>query len=189
MNQPATSHAATCSDAQLIVRVGQRDREAFVELYDRFSRPLFSFAFRVLNDQKDAEDVLQDVFLQIWHKADAFSTVRGTPFGWAVSMTRNKAIDHLRSKRRRMQLFTETTTIEILENATLEATRNFDADQNAEIRSSIDDLPHPQRQAIEMAFFSGLTHLEIAGQLQTPLGTIKARIRRGMLTLRELVER
>ncbi len=165
--------------------IAQGDREAFAAFYDRYSKPLYSLAFRVVNNTKDAEDVLQEVFLKIWEKAASFDETIGTPFNWAASMTRNKAIDRLRSKRRHARIFAEANESAVLEAISFVADPAFDREQTAQIRTAVKGLPDDQRHAIELAFFGGLTHLEIAGVLEEPPGTIKARIRRGMLRLRD----
>jgi RNA polymerase sigma-70 factor (ECF subfamily) len=177
-------------DVELLRRIADGDRSAFSDFYDQYSGLLFSIAIKVLNDSKEAEDVLQEVFMQIWNKADAYDQLLGKPASWAVTLTRNKAIDRIRASQRRSRL---------LEQATVEAAATPDdspsaneklyGKENAQmVRSVVAALPLEQRRAIELAFFSGLTQDEIAKTLQEPLGTIKARIRRGMLKLREKLE-
>ena len=177
-------------EIELLRRVAQGDRRGFEELYDRFSGVLFSTAYRVLNNQEAAEDVLQDVFVQIWEKAPLYDPTRGKPMTWAITLTRNKAIDRLRSAqcRSRLQdeLLQESQTAEQFDDRS-----SFDAastsDTNKLVHGAIQKLSKDQREAIELAFFSSLTQLEIAERLKLPLGTIKARIRRGMMRLRDLL--
>ncbi len=179
-------------EIELLKRVGQGDRLAFSDLYDRFSGVLFSTAFRILNNQEGAEDVLQDVFVQIWEKAPLYDPSRGKPLTWAVTLTRNKAIDRLRSLQRRYrmqeQVEKESQTFEQFDDRS-----SLDAVDSVEkghlVREAITKLSKEQREAIELAFFSGLTQTEIAEHLNEPLGTVKARIRRGMMKLREVLER
>jgi RNA polymerase sigma-70 factor, ECF subfamily len=179
------------AEIALLRRVAQGDRRSFEELYDRFSGILFSTAYRVLNNQEAAEDVLQDVFIQIWEKAPLYDPSRGKPITWAVTMTRNKAIDRLRSTQRRSRLQDdaqrEAETFEQFDDRS-----SFDAaaagDTSKLVREAIQKLSQDQREAIELAFFSSLTQTEIAERLSEPLGTIKARIRRGMMRLRDLLE-
>ncbi|HYV30081.1 MAG TPA: sigma-70 family RNA polymerase sigma factor [Candidatus Binatia bacterium] len=183
MNTPPT----TIDDAQLLQRVGQRDRQAFSQLYDRYAAILYTTILRVLNHSDEASDVLQEVFLQIWDKAATYDPALGRPFSWALTLARNKAIDRLRSLRRRYS-FIEEVTHEMEEEARpLSAGPDevFTQEQAAVIRAAVATLPLEQRQAIEMAFLGGLTQNEIATTLNQPLGTIKARIRRGMLKLRD----
>ena len=178
------------AELALLQRVAQGDRVSFEMLYDRFSGVLFSTAYRVLNNQEAAEDVLQDVFIQIWEKAPLYDPARGKPMTWAVTLTRNKAIDRLRSTVRRNRLHDdverEAETFEQFDDRS-----SFDAVAAGEtsqiVRDAIQKLSKDQREAIELAFFSSLTQREIAERLNEPLGTIKARIRRGMMKLREVL--
>jgi RNA polymerase sigma-70 factor, ECF subfamily len=178
------------AEIELLRRIGQGDRRSFEELYDRFSGVLFSTAIRVLNNQAAAEDVLQDVFIQIWEKAPLYNSAIGKPLTWAVTLTRNKAIDRLRSTQRRIRLQDDVQR----ESAIFEQSddrNSFDGVVSAEmsklVREAIQKLSKDQRQVIELAFFSSMTHAEIAERLNEPLGTIKARIRRGMIKLREMI--
>lgn len=184
---PVNTPITTTDDVQLLRRVSQRDRQAFSQLYDRYSGVLYSTIHRVLNNPDEASDVLQDVFLQIWDKAATYDPALGKPFSWALAMARNKAIDRLRSLKRRYS-FIEEVTHEMAEEAHVPipgADDVFTQEQAGVIRSAVATLPLEQRQAIEMAFLGGLTQNEIATSLNQPLGTIKARIRRGMLKLRD----
>ena len=178
------------AEIALLRRVAQGDRRGFEELYDRFSRVLFSTAYRVLNNQEAAEDVLQDVFIQIWEKAPLYDPSRGKPITWAITLTRNKAIDRLRSTVRRNRLGDELE-IEAQSQDQFDDRSSFDAlaaeDRGKLVREAIQKLSEDQREAIELAFFSSLTQLEISERLNVPLGTIKARIRRGMLRLRDVL--
>ena len=186
-NTRELSQASASSEAQLIRRVGQRDPEAFAALYDCYSKPLYSFVLRILNDPQEAEDVLQEVFLRIWEKASCFDEAAGKPFTWAISITRNKAIDRLRTRQRKLQVFGETDDSDVVVSGPGETQRdeNVWRDLVAQIRRVVEELPGEQRESIELAFFNGLTHMEIARALEEPLGTVKARIRRGMLRLRD----
>lgn len=175
-------------EVSLLRRVARGDQAAFADLYDRLSGVLYSIASRILGDPKDAEDVLQDAFIQIWDKAGAFDPESGSPLGWAATLTRNRAIDRLRATRRRRQWIEDVASAagSAPEAQTPEVIVGVEArEQAARIRSALQLLPADQRQAIELAFFGGLTQNEIAARLHQPLGTVKARIRRGMLRLRE----
>jgi RNA polymerase sigma-70 factor (ECF subfamily) len=177
------------ADARLLSRVAAGDRAAFGELYDRFSRPLFATALRILRDSTEAQDVVHDAFITLWEKANAFENARGTAFAWAVTLTRNRAIDRLRSRRRRAQLLegSAPSDLGLDENSSgpsADAAADT-SDQASAVRAAVATLPADQQQALQLAFFGGLTQDEIATRLQTPLGTIKARIRRGLLKLRE----
>jgi RNA polymerase sigma-70 factor (ECF subfamily) len=178
------------TEAELLRRVGEGDRAAFGQLYDRFSGVLFSVAYRVLNDSNAAEDVLQDVFVQIWEKAPLYDPSRGKPMTWAITMTRNKAIDRLRSAQRRNRLQGEVVE-EAKSLAQFEDSGSAEAVEAAEtgqiVLEALEQLPTDQRVPIEMAFLKSMTQSEIAEALGEPLGTIKARIRRGLLRLRQIV--
>jgi RNA polymerase sigma-70 factor (ECF subfamily) len=163
----------------LMQRTGQGDRGSFEQLYERFSGVLFSTALNVLGNQEAAEDVLQDVFVAIWEKAPLYDSVRGKPLTWAVTLTRYKAIDRLRSLQRKG----------LLHDRIEQETKIFEEHTG---RTSLDEVDASEkskivREAIELAFFDGLTQAEIAKKLRQPLGTVKARIRRGMLKLREII--
>ena len=179
------------SEIELLRQVGQGDRRSFEQLYERFSGVLFSIAYRMLNSQEAAEDVLQDVFVQIWKKAPLFDPTRGRPMTWAVTLTRNKAIDLIRSAQRRSGLH-DTMLREKRALRYFDDRSSFDAVASDEmsklVRAAIEKLSKEQRVAIELAFVASMTQAEIAEYLDQPLGTIKARIRRGMLALREMIE-
>lgn len=175
---------------QLLSRIAAGNRSALGEFYDLMAPGLFIFALRMLNDAQDAEEVVQDVFVQIWNKAQRFDPALGLPSSWALGIARNRCIDRLRSRQRRARVLVE------LENG-VEIQPAIDGraepsergqDELCAVRSAITSLQKEQRQAIEMAFFGGLSHYEIAETLHEPLGTIKARIRRGMLKLRESLQ-
>lgn len=184
----------TAPDVELLSRMVQGDSAALGCFYDQHSGTLFALACRILGDSKEAEDVLQEVFLQIWDKAAAFNPAMGRPLTWALTLTRHKAIDRLRaSQRRHARLVAETETDKVEDYPAPAASAPELArvsEQGELIRSALAGLPLQQRRAIELAFFEGLSQTEIATVLNEPLGTIKARIRRGMLKLRaELGER
>lgn len=186
LNIPPT----TADEAQLLARIAQGDRLAFSQLYDRYAGILYSTILRVLNNPEEANDVLQDVFLQIWNRAGAYDPALGKPFTWAMTLTRNKAIDRLRALKRRYSFIEELTLEMEAESRPRPGTPSdlLTNDQSALVRAAVATLPLEQRQAIEMAFLGGLSQQEIADSLQQPLGTIKARIRRGMLRLREALK-
>ncbi len=178
------------ADREMIERIGRGDQSAFSALYDRLSRPLYSLALRMLGDAGDAQDALQDVFLQIWSRAATYNPEQSTVFSWTVLLTRSRVIDRLRARKRRLRVVASATGDEdadVADASTMESAADT-ADKNdeaARVRSVLNNLPSEQREAIELAFFGHLTHHEIAARLGEPLGTIKARIRRGLLKLRE----
>jgi RNA polymerase sigma-70 factor, ECF subfamily len=186
-----TSTAQKMRDQEMIAQIGRRDQGAFSALYDRLSGPLYSLAFKMLGDASDAQDALQEVFVQIWSRASTYDPEKSSVFSWAVLLTRSRAIDRLRARDRRLRVVVESTAENKVAQATDASTVESAADtankkdEAAHVRSLLNNLPEDQRQAIELAFFGHRTHHEIAAQLGQPLGTVKARIRRGLLKLRE----
>ena len=178
-------------DATLLQAVARRDEAAFSELYDRLSRPVFSLVVRVLRSRAEAEEVLQEAFWQIWERAPDYRVELGTAFCWIVTIARRKAIDRLRANARHLQRIVEAqgmrTDDDVVSPAGLET---LAADERgAAVRVALARLGPGERRAIVLAFFDGLTHDEIADVLRTPVGTIKARIRRGMLKLKPALAR
>jgi RNA polymerase sigma-70 factor (ECF subfamily) len=177
----------TVDDAQLLRRIARQDRSAFSQLYDRYATILYSTILRVLDNQDEAAEVMQDVFAQIWEKAGMFDPVAGHPFNWILTFARRAAIDRLRAQKR-CYSFVEEIAQELksdtnfFDRGTAEI---FGREKASMIRAVVETLPLEQRQAIEMAFLGGLTQNEVSEILRQPLGIIKARIRRGMLILRE----
>ena len=174
--------------ARLLAAISRGDKSALASLYDSLSRPLYSLAHRILNDSAEAQDVIQDVFLQIWRKAGTFETSRGSVFGWAATLTRNRAIDRVRMRKRRTELLADSAAD--VQPAPLSGDLDSGGslwmqEKATAVRSALGGLAPDQQKAIELAFFSGLTQLQIAARLNEPLGTIKARIRRGLLKLKE----
>lgn len=149
-------------------------------LYDRYSKVVYSVALRVLRDPASAEDVLQEIFLQIWRSPDGFIATRGTLGGWLAVVSRNRSIDTLR--RRRPSEPVDEMVLPSAYDLGAEAIRNGMMDK---ARGLIHTLPVEQRKTLEMAFFDGLTHSEIAELTGDPLGTVKTRIRSALLTLRK----
>jgi RNA polymerase sigma-70 factor (ECF subfamily) len=177
-------------EVELIRKIGQGDRASFAEFYEKFGGVIYSTAMRVLNDPRDAEDVAQEVFVMIWEKANMYDPTRGKPLTWAVTMTRNKSIDRLRSLQRRFRLRDELENEAAAADVTTDRVPLDDVETQERgqiLRSAVMKLSKEQREVIEMAYFSGLTQNEIADRLHEPLGTVKARIRRGMIKLRRLV--
>jgi RNA polymerase sigma-70 factor (ECF subfamily) len=178
-------------DAQLVQRMAQRDQQAFATIYDRFSGPLYGTALRILREPAEAQDVVHDVFVTLWEKAAAFDAARGSAFSWAVTLVRNRSIDRLRMRRRRQEILAESAPEEFgHDSGGLAASGDESAaagDDARAIRAAVAALPLEQQRAVELAFFSGLTQEEIARRLAEPIGTVKARIRRGLLKLRDLL--
>jgi RNA polymerase sigma-70 factor, ECF subfamily len=174
---------------ELIKRIASGDESALSEFYDRFAVTLYSVAMKIMKEARDAEDALQEGLVYIWRKAAVYDPRLSSPYSWAVMIVRNKCIDRLRS-RLRVERIVERATAEFANRCDvdeLSAAEPELREQRIAVRSILSQLTVEQRQALELAFFSGLTHEEIASHLETPLGTIKARIRRGLLRLREVL--
>ena len=175
----ADTRAAVPSDASLVSAIASGDESAMGQLYDRYSPIVYSTALRVLGDAGMAEDLLQEIFMQLWRNPAAFDSKRGTLAPWLAAITRNRAIDWLR--RRRPE--TPVTDVALSTEPDL-ASQTELAFSVGKIRTMLDSMPKTQRDALEMAYFEGLTHSEIAARTGQPLGTIKTRIRSGLLALR-----
>ncbi|HEX7630802.1 MAG TPA: sigma-70 family RNA polymerase sigma factor [Lacunisphaera sp.] len=174
--------------ARLVAEMAEGDRRALAQLYDEFSGPVYSLAVRLLGDQAEAQDLVQEIFLQVWLTAGSYEPGRGTVFSWLVTLTRNRAIDRIRKRRRRAELLSEAAP-DLQPAAPAgdgdSATALWFRERAAAVQSALAEVPPDQKQAIELAFFGGLTQQEIAARLNEPLGTIKARIRRGLLRLKD----
>lgn len=170
----------------LLHRIAEEDAKAFAELYDRFFGVLYSVAISILRDESEAEDALQEVFMKVWRNAQRYSPQFGRPVTWLMTLTRNASIDRLRSRKRDVTWNVSGDDFDLFEpsHAVNEPLPIISKETAALVRGALRELPQDQRQAISLAFFTGLTQTEIADKLQQPLGTIKARIRRGMLKLR-----
>ncbi len=177
------------TDDDLIGRLAHGDIDALEALYARYARPVFSLAVRILGDEGEAEEVTQDVFERAWRHASSFDRARGQFATWLLSMTHHVAIDVLRKRRRRPQAVGgETASVTLMLVADPQADVAATASEHlngTRVRHALQSLPDAQRTAIELAYYGGLSHLEIAATLGEPLGTIKARIRRGMERLRD----
>ncbi len=176
----ATNSNALTSDLALVRAVRAGDESAMAALYDRYSPIVYSVALRVLKDTSAAEDVLQDIFMQLWRNPAAFDSSRGNMAAWLAVISRNRAIDSLR--RRRPESDIEDVVISVQPDLALDAERARAMDK---VRGTLQGMPAAQRSALEMAYFDGLSHSEIAEKTGEPLGTIKTRIRTGLLVLRK----
>ncbi|GGA55498.1 DNA-directed RNA polymerase sigma-70 factor [Edaphobacter acidisoli] len=180
MGLVAPSTPSSETDAALLGRVQKGDEQAMAVLYDRYSKVVYSVALRVLRDPAAAEDVLQEVFMQVWRNPTGFEAARGSMGGWLAVVARNRSIDALRRKRPMDQV--EAIALASNYNLADEAERNSMVER---ARSVMVRLPLEQRKTLEMAFFDGLTHTEIAEMTGDPLGTVKTRIRSGLASLRK----
>jgi RNA polymerase sigma-70 factor (ECF subfamily) len=170
-------------DTTMLTRIGQRDENALEAVFRRYSGPVYSVALRVLRDTGQAEDILQEVFLQLWRKPAAFVQNRGSLGAWLVVIARNRAIDVLRRRKPSDSVDDVVLTSPI--NVADEAERNIAMQR---VRAVIANLPEEQRRTLDLAYFEGLSHTEIASRTGDPLGTVKTRIRQALITLRKALE-
>ncbi|MAB76520.1 MAG: hypothetical protein CMO47_08695 [Verrucomicrobiales bacterium] len=178
------------AEAELMRRVANKEQDAFSELTQKYSALIFSTAFKVLNHYEDTEDVMNEVLATIWKKADTYHSQKGSLVTWICTTSRNRAIDRVRSVQRRSALYDKfeaklegekpdgrTTGREVL----------YRSDARQVLRSAVVSLSPDQREVIELAYFEGLTQKQIAERIDSPLGTVKARIRRGVERLRSSI--
>jgi RNA polymerase sigma-70 factor, ECF subfamily len=179
-----TSNSDTASgssdDSTLLARIGQGDETGMEAIFKRYSGPVYSVALRVLHDSGQAEDVMQEIFLQLWRNPEAFVHGRGSLGAWLVVVARNRAIDVLR--RRKPTDSVDDVVLASPCDISAEAERNGMMEK---VRVILADLPEEQRKSLELAYFEGLTHSEIASRTGDPLGTVKTRIRLGLMSLRK----
>jgi RNA polymerase sigma-70 factor, ECF subfamily len=173
-------------DAMLVERLLQMDVAAFEQLYDRHSRVVYAVVVRILRQGATAEEVVQDVFLQLWRNASSYDTARGPFLPWLLTMARNRALDHLRLKGEKQRRREDQTD----ELPPLPVKPDFETGldekrQAMRVRAAMAALQPQQKKAIELAYFEGLSHSEIAAKLQEPLGTVKSWIRNGLGRLKE----
>ena len=176
------------ADEDLISLVGDGDAEAFALLYDRHSRAAYSLAYRLMNGRQAAEDLLQDSFIKVWRSAGGYRVGRGSVRTWILSIVRNRAIDQFRSdasRRRTRDEVEGSTPTSYPSEAFAETWRNT---QQEQLREVLKMLPQEQLRILELAYFSGYTHVEIAERLSLPLGTVKGRMRLGLEKLRNHTE-
>jgi RNA polymerase sigma-70 factor (ECF subfamily) len=171
----------------LIQQVAKQDRDAFSQLYDRFSTLVFTLAMRMLKARSDAEDLLQEVFVQVWRQAENYSAERGSPEAWIVNIARSRAIDKIRSIRRMQKSFVLTDDPARVESSENVESSAAESETRLTMNSALANLPDTQRKVLELAYFDGLTQSEIADRLAEPLGTIKTRMRSGIQKLREIL--
>ena len=177
---PSAKDQPQVTDSMLISRIRAGDEDALATLHDRYSQVVYSVALRVLGETSQAEDILQEIFLQLWRNPQTFDSNRGSLGAWLAVITRHRAIDLLR--RRRPESDIEDVIVAVDTRLEQTTDRNMAV---AKIRAVVERLPAEQRKPLEMAFFEGLTHSEIATKTGEPLGTVKTRIRSALLTLRK----
>ena len=186
----ASARDERLADQAALARLARGDQNALAELYDRHARPIYSLALRILRERADAEDVVQEVFAQAWNQAARFDTGRGAVAAWLLMMARSRAIDRLRARRSRPETASDAAVVERMPDAAVRQDLQLLSSEQVEIlKTALNGLPAPQREALELAYYEGLTHTEIAERLSEPLGTVKTRIRQAVIRLRESLGR
>jgi len=192
MSDPATV-AATAGDDALVARAALGDERAIAALYDRYGGVLYAVAYRIVGERADAEEVVVEAFAQAWREAPRFETSRGSVAGWLTVIARSRALDLLRARGRRDRI-TATAAAErpdappAMGDWRSDPAASMDhAERRARVQEALAILSPPQRQAIELAYYEGLSQSEIAERLEEPLGTIKTRVRLGMQKLRDVL--
>ncbi|MCH7750133.1 MAG: sigma-70 family RNA polymerase sigma factor [Acidobacteria bacterium] len=178
-------------DREMVQRMAEGDPEALAAVYDRHIRSVFGLAMRVLQDQGDAEDVVQEVFSQAWTQAKRYDATRGSVASWLLMMSRSRAIDRLRSRRATPDsapIPHDAAVVELPDPARDAEHGVLTVESAARLRVALTSLPLTQRVAIELAYFEGLTQTQIVERLERPLGTVKTMIRTGLLQLREALD-
>ncbi len=189
---PRADLAEHASDLDLVGRIRAGDAAALDALYARYASPVYSLVWKILQSAEDAEDVALDVFFQVWRQADRYDSARGAPAAWIFTLARSRAIDRLRARHRRedrtISFDDPATPLDPMDDAASpDHVASFRQARDA-VRGAMDVLSPAQREAIELAFFRGLTHVEIAARLSQPLGTVKTRIRQGLIRLRKALD-
>lgn len=174
---------SAAQDELLLERVRARDHHAMTDLFDRYSRMVYSVALRVLKDPGQAEDVMQDVFFNLWENSKSFTSGRGSLGAWLMVVARNRSIDALR--RRKPSDSVDDVVLPAKTNLAAEAERNTIMEK---VRAVMNGLPQDQQKSLQLAFFEGLSHSEIAARTGDPLGTVKTRIRTALISVRKAIE-
>ena len=187
---PVSPQAASTIDPKLLARVVKGEQQALSQLYDLSSTLLYSLALRILDDPEEAAQLLQDVYLEVWKKVARYDVGRGTPIAWLITLTRSRAIDRLRARGMRTPRQNgQPLNLQASAPVTEQHPTPFDAQADQELRQLVSNalagLPQAQQQAIELAYYDGFSHADIAITLNQPLGTVKTRMKLGMFKLRE----
>jgi len=183
-----TTPTGQTHDTVLMERISGGDPQALAHLYERHGGAVLALCLRILRDRAEAEDVLEEVFWELWQRRGRYDRERSSPFSYLMTLSRSRALDRLRFRRRREGVWHGLPEGELpaggspgpYEDALL-------AEQRAAIERALQELPEPSRRAVELNFFEGLSHREIADRLGDPLGTVKTRIRQGLLALRKVL--
>ena len=174
------------TDAELIGKIVQRERDAFDLFYERYAQIIFNLCVRILKDEAESEDVMQEIFVQIWKEAQRFDASRASVKTWLFTIARSRSLDRYRS-RKTVQSRMEPTPEEELQNVSNEADPQANSVMQQYVGNALNRLSKEQRLVLELSYYEGLTQEEIAGRLKEPLGTIKSRIRAALIKLRSLI--
>ncbi len=186
----ASAARAVVDDVRLMSGIRRGDSRALEAFYDLYAKRVFALCVRMLRDPTEAEELMQEVFWEVWRRSDRYEAARGAPLSYLLKLARSRALDRLRRDRRRedLRLRADLEPGSLLNSAVVDPKAEGDAicaEQRRAIGLALGSLPAAQRRAVMLAFFDGLTHREIATALDVPLGTIKTRIRKGLLRLRD----
>ncbi|MBM4134400.1 MAG: sigma-70 family RNA polymerase sigma factor [Nitrospira sp.] len=184
----SSTRPASALSPDLLAQVAKGSQQAFEELYDQSSALLYTLALRILGDRDEATELLQEIYLEVWRKVARYDVGRGSPMAWLVTLARSRAIDRLRSRASKGYGTTDPIDDRLAAQLPNEGPSPLEDQQQTELRASVRkalaELPEGQQQALELAYFEGLSHTEIAERLRQPVGTIKTRIKLGMTKLK-----
>jgi RNA polymerase sigma-70 factor (ECF subfamily) len=185
-------HVSDPTDRDLLQRIVARDTVALADLYDRHSGLLFGLILRIVRDRTDAEDLLQEVFVRVWTRAVSYDPLLGAPTSWLVRLARNLAIDRIRARKRgaKVSSLDESAVDAVPPSTDIRSPETvvLAGERRGTVMDALAGLPEEQRCLIEAAFFEGYTHSELAARFGLPLGTVKTRIRTGMIAMRQRLE-
>lgn len=193
MSSPTVSDksASQAEDIALLARLTERDEQALLELYHKYQRLVYSLALRILREESEAQELLQEVFLHVWEKAQLFNSERGTFEAWLLTLTHHRAIDVLRTRRFKQRTAEERVDPDVLAGLATEETTSeqtgltdtIELDERARVQEAMKEISSEQRDVLELAYYQGYSQSEIAELLGIPLGTVKTRMRQGMIKL------
>lgn len=190
MSTPLEEDATKSDEAALIVRIARQEQAALSQLYDRYARVLYALALKILGTAEEAEEVVLDVFHQVWRTASSYSAARGRVDTWLFVLTRSRSLDRLRTvgRRERNAIAAVDTICQIRSPAVTPEEDIIICERRDVVLAALQQLPVEQRQVLELAYFQGMTHAEIANHIGRSLGTVKTRIRLGLSKLRQLLD-
>jgi RNA polymerase sigma-70 factor (ECF subfamily) len=189
MSTPLEKDSALPDETTLISRIARQEETALSQLYDRYARVLYALAFKILGTPEEAEEIVLDVFHQVWRTASSYNVARGRVDAWLFVLTRSRSLDRLRTMgcRERSVVVVDATQIQVRSPFLTPEEDVLICERRDIVLAALQQLPEAQRQVIELAYFQGLTHAEIADKTGRSLGTVKTRIRLGLDKLRQLL--